>query len=34
MIKCKECGKEFENRSSNFCSENCKIIYFDRKSKA
>ena len=31
MTKCKQCGKEFENRAGNFCSEDCKIIYFDKK---
>ena len=32
MTKCKQCDKEFENRVGNFCSEDCKIIYFDKKS--
>ena len=32
MTKCKQCDKEFENLADNFCSEDCRIIYFDRKS--
>jgi len=31
MTKCKQCGNEFVNQAGNFCAEDCRIIYFDRK---